>query len=146
MQNLIQACSITNTSFISQNEELTLQEIENSGSNVCIFCMKYRKKSKGRYDTVHHTTLYQSMDNILIFAIKWDMDTAAKIQSCIDNETKIWYHKICKLNYCNSIKAKAEKNKDGPWQLTRTYYQAAFSAICEYVQEHVVENGNAITE
>lgn len=86
------------------------------------------------------------MEKVLLYAMKWDVDTATRIQACKEEKRPIHYHRVCKLNYVNDIRKIVATSATGSWHKTRKNYQTAFSRVCEYVEENVIEKREAVTE
>lgn len=102
----------------------------------CFVCKKKIKKHSGRFQTLI------TGDKIALFATIQTFEKVlrhSEIYKNIERLKQLYYHKICRVDWLNKLKAETTEAPETKYQATRALHEKTFEEISKIIQENIIE-------
>lgn len=131
----------TSGTFVS-SDNIQQQEDEDhqaaNNENVCLFCTKFAKKSKGHLVSLYvldKVSLKQAIQPYLDFII--DTEVYNKLLES-GKSTVLKAHRICRKEYINSLQSLQEKPQTN-YHKNLLYHQQGFEDVCGFIDDNIIK-------
>lgn len=104
----------------------------------CFVCKKKIKKHSGRFQTLITGDKKALLATIQTFE---KVLRHSEIYKNIEGLKQLYYHKICRVDWLNKLKAETTEAPETKYQATRALHEKTFEEICKIIQENIIEKG-----